>query len=138
MQYDDYYPNSTMAADWDVVHEIVCTLKELTNPPQILHIKGHQDDAVPYESLSLPAQLNVDADAEAELYQTFDHRGNRTRVLRLPHTTAQLNVASGTITNKYKRDIVTIRTGPALRAKIVRDNRWSPETFDQVDWQAHG
>jgi hypothetical protein len=29
------------------------------------HVKGHQDDKVSYDELSLPAQLNVDADALA-------------------------------------------------------------------------
>ena len=30
--------------------------------PQFQHVKGHQDDQCKYDELSLPAQLNVDAD----------------------------------------------------------------------------
>ena len=138
LKYDNYYPNTTMAADWDVIHEIVVSIKDLPTPLTVLHIKGHQDDQIPYDDLSLPAQLNVDADSEAELYQAHDHTGHCTTVIRFPHAYALLNVQSGTMTNKYKREIINLRTAPALKAKIIKDNRWTEDTFNSVEWYAHG
>jgi hypothetical protein len=38
---------------------------EYTVTPEINHVKGHQDNKIPYTSLPLPAQLNVDADSLA-------------------------------------------------------------------------
>jgi uncharacterized ferritin-like protein (DUF455 family) len=37
--------------------------------PTLQHVKGHQDLNTEYAALSLEAQLNVDADAEAGFFQ---------------------------------------------------------------------
>jgi hypothetical protein len=50
-----------------MIHEHI---DNLPIAPIIDQVKGHQDDKISYKELSLPAQLNVDADALAtdELY----------------------------------------------------------------------
>jgi hypothetical protein len=52
-------------SEYDVVNQIFRLLQEYTATPEINHVKGHQDNKIPYVSLSLPAQLNVDADSLA-------------------------------------------------------------------------
>jgi hypothetical protein len=46
LAYDNPYPNSTLAADWDVVNEIVTTLKKMPIEHSFQHVKGHQDDKI--------------------------------------------------------------------------------------------
>jgi hypothetical protein len=64
------FPNITLIADWDVTNEIVRSLCQLPTPPILEHVKGHQDDHLPYLTLpNIEAQLNVDAGAKAGYYQ---------------------------------------------------------------------
>ncbi len=62
LTYVDPFPNATLAADWDITNEIVSSLQQLQTSPDLVHVKGHQDDHVPYRSLPLNAQPNVDVD----------------------------------------------------------------------------
>jgi hypothetical protein len=52
-------------SEYGVVNQIFRLLQEHTATPEINHVKGHQDNKIPYVSLPLPAQLNVDADSLA-------------------------------------------------------------------------
>jgi hypothetical protein len=59
---------STQAAlhsEFDVLATIHKLRLDFPLPPEILHVKGHQEDYVAYKDLSLPAQLNCDADVLA-------------------------------------------------------------------------
>ena len=69
-EYKDPYPNSTLDADWDVIEEIFQTTKLIGGTHFYEHVKGHQDSKIPYEELSLLAQLNVEADRYAGEYRT--------------------------------------------------------------------
>ena len=137
--FDDYYPNYTLKADWDVLNEIMVSIRLLPKDsrPALTHIKGHQDNKIAYSELPLPAQLNVDADEQAGIFPMF-HPGHLQRVIWLPHTGAQLHLPCGTLTNKYKRDITIARTSPDLKAKILKDTKWADGTYDLVDWDSHG
>jgi hypothetical protein len=64
-----WYPNDTISSDWDVLQAIFSALQLFHQPPLVSHVKGHQDDTTSYELLPLEAQLNVDADAAATLFQ---------------------------------------------------------------------
>jgi hypothetical protein len=48
-------------AEWDLLVEIQDALKEMPGI-DLIYVKSHQDDQVPYDRLPLMAQLNVDAD----------------------------------------------------------------------------
>ncbi len=58
-------------SEYDVVFQAFQLLSAYPAQPEILHVKGHQDDKIPYINLPLPAQLNVDADrlATRELFE---------------------------------------------------------------------
>eukprot|EP00957_Ditylum_brightwellii_P052947 4014311-Ditylum_brightwellii.AAC.1 len=53
------YPFSTLEPDWDVVAQVVDTLKQYGDILKITHVKSHQDDNTPLKELSLAARLNV-------------------------------------------------------------------------------
>lgn len=138
-KYHEYYPTMTTAADWDVIHEIVESMKILKANPTTHHVKGHQDDDKSYDELPLPAQLNIDADALAEKYQSQYHTHDCSWVPMLRGTKAQLNFDSkGTVTNKYNHEVQDAATAPALQKRIKAKNGWSQQQYDSVDWTAHG
>ena len=67
--YPFYYPGITLTADWDVLQAITTTIQMLPIPPTLQHVKGHQDRDRAIELLSLPAQLNIEADYLASQYK---------------------------------------------------------------------
>lgn len=138
-KHEDYYANATLAAEWDIVNEIVVNLRLLEHPPEIRHIKGHQDQHKPYDQLPLHAQLNCDADTLAnESLRLRDPRLDCSRVPLLPHAGAQLHLPQGTITGKIKKPIIKASRGPALLEHIRTTNGWDHTTLDLVDWDSHG
>jgi hypothetical protein len=99
LPYPDPFPNVTLQPDWDVTNEILVTLQAMPIQTIFAHVKGHQDDHCPYDSLPLEAQLNVDADYEAGQYQ-MQNPAQRPMIPRLPHNRAQLHNDQKVISSK--------------------------------------
>ena len=86
-----------MDSDWDVLQQIIFSLRLFPSLPEIRFIQGHQDDNCPYTTLSLPAQLNVDADHLAGSYiPCLDE--NPTIITTTAGSAVSLHLLSGTIT----------------------------------------
>ena len=136
IQYPHPYPNYTLKADWDVTHEIISTLQAMSLQVMFEHVKGHQDDHTAYENLSLEAQMNVDADAEAGQYQC-SFPAQRPRIPRLPHNRAQLYLSKKVISSKLKQSIREAYTVPPYMTYLCRRHQWTPECLEMVDWEAH-
>jgi hypothetical protein len=137
--YEYIYPNTTFDAEWDVIAQIVHTVEALRpRSPKIQHIFGHQDRDRDYFELSLPAQLNCDADALAEQFLS--------RHSNLQHLTAHLFPAggcllqsrAGTISHDHKKQLRLARTEPPLRQRLCHRFAWDDATFDDVAWSCHG
>ena len=131
-------PNSTLESDWDVLTQIWTTLQEFedSEAPTFTHVKGHQDKKKRYSNLSLPAQLNVDADRLANRYLQDHPDKNYSRVTMMPVTRVQLHLPDGTITRKVKTVLRVARHGPPLEKKLMKDKGWTQETLDDVNWDA--
>jgi hypothetical protein len=139
LQYDDYFPNATLAADWDLVNEIAINMRSMEHPPTLQHIKSHQDKHKRLCDLPLFAQLNCAADRLADAFlQQPELASDCTRVPLMPHAGAQLHLPQGTITGKIKRPVIEASRGPALLEHIRVTNNWDPTTLDLVDWDSHG
>ena len=69
-----FFPSTTMDPDWDVLHQIIFSLCLFPSLPEIHFVQGHQDDDRPYTTLSLPAQLNVDANHLARSYRPNENQ----------------------------------------------------------------
>ena len=131
------YSNQTMVLDWDVLTMIEQTLNNHLCSLDIAHIKGHQDDEELYESLSLLAQLNVDADKIAKQYQ-HKHGQPCTKVPRLPSNAVQFHLqGKHTITYKLKPTLYYQATGPELKLYIANKYGWDKDNVERVDWKAH-
>ena len=70
----------------------------------ISHVKGHQDGKLPCKELSLPAQLNCDADVLAT-DKLFQFPTTYTHIPLLPPAKVQLSLGGITITRKLSTTI---------------------------------
>ena len=123
-------------AEWDLLIEIQHALRDLPGV-DLTYVKGHQDEKKAYDRLPLMAQLNVDADRLAGKYNQ-EHGASRPFSLLAPNTGALLMTEEGTLTSKFEHELRTRSTGPALEAYIREKNQWDHNTFDAVNWEAHG
>lgn len=124
-----------LRADWDVLIEIQTSMQSLPCV-RLQHVKGHQDRKRPYHSLDLLGQLNVDADAQASMYNS-DHGAQRPFVLMFPHTRAHLLLPDGTVTGRYAGVLHHEASAKPLLDYIRHKNAWSEHTLYAVNWEAH-
>ena len=97
-------PNLRLLPEQDVIDEIVTTVRSIPITIEFKWVKGHQDLRTEYRRLPLPAQLNCDADHEAELWQRPDNIP-QTCVPPLPHTPSQLLIQDLSVTGHLKRRV---------------------------------
>jgi hypothetical protein len=83
------------------------------------------------------AQLNVEADSLATLYQN-QFGSHRTQVLMSTCTGAHVVTSSGTLTAKYKEVLLEKSTSPEIRRYIREKNNWTAAMMEMVNWPAHG
>lgn len=97
-------PNQKLQSEQDVIDEIVTTMRSLPLSIEVKWVKGHQDQGNNFTSLSLPAQLNCEADRKAAtpVLRTLTHPQI---VPWLPQTPCQFRIHNRTITSKIKRHI---------------------------------
>ena len=128
------FPNETLQSDWDIVYEIVRLLK--ISLQKVSWIKGHQDEDIPKDQLSLPAQLNCEADELAELAHSLPFNFNSK--FRSPHNPIQVYHRDQPVTSKLKRTLRRMIKSPPLQDYILKKiTWWTPTIFHMVDWEAH-
>jgi hypothetical protein len=98
-------------SEFDALATIHDLLQDFPLPPEIQHVKGHQDNRMAYEDLSLPAQLHYDADVLAT-GKLKNFLTTCTHVPLLPPAIVQLTIGGTTVTRKVDP---TIRCQHSLR-----------------------
>jgi hypothetical protein len=137
--YENVYPNTTFDAEWDVIAQIVASVEELRpTSPKIRHIFGHQDKDKEYSELSLPAQLNCDADALAGQFLLQHDNLQHVTAHIFPAGGCLLQSRDGTISHDHKKQLQLARTEPPLRQRLCHRFAWADATFDDVAWTCHG
>ena len=126
-----------LSPEWDVLIEIQHSMKRLSGV-RLEYIKGHQDQEIPYERLSVLAQLNVDADRIAGEYQELFSSSRSPFAMMAPHVRSQLVFKDGTVTSKYVETIEKEATDSPLIDYLKERNDWSIPVFDTIDWEIHG
>ncbi|KAI2491874.1 hypothetical protein MHU86_22670 [Fragilaria crotonensis] len=119
--------------DWDILIEIQLALKQLPRVA-LQYVKGHQDDKVPYHSLDLLGQLNVDADTQAGLFNR-EFGAYRGHVIMSPAARAHLCLPR-TVTSRYPVLLHEATTTPLLDY-IRRKHGWDASTLHSIHWGAH-
>jgi hypothetical protein len=130
------FPNITLASDWDVTNEIACGLQTMQQLFTLQHVKGHQDSNTEYAGLSLKAQLNVNADAEAGFFQSM-YPGQGPSIPRLPSDAAQLHLNGKVICARLKQQIREAATVPDYLSYVAKRFQWDSTVEDTIDWQAY-
>jgi hypothetical protein len=128
-----WYLNKTIMSKWDILQNIVSSLQLFPTLPSIVHVKGHQDNALPHNQLPLEAQVNVDAATAATEYQTM-HGKSRPIVPSITSYGAQLLILDKTVTHHYIREIQHAYSHPLLKAYIRKRNQWPPMLLSQINW----
>ena len=115
-------PLNPLIPDWDILSELYCTICTWEHL-LVVHVKGHQDSNLAYAKLSLPAQLNVDADKLASAYHDFDPDPKPWAHV-MPHTGAHLHCnQQGTVTYRY--------------AQLIRSAESTDPSSDQASSSSH-
>jgi hypothetical protein len=87
--------------------------------------------------LSLEAQINVDADAAANLYQ--ETRGaSRHKAPRITGVGAHLLLKDKTVTYNYVKTLHNAYAYPCLLTYIGIHNKWSQATLSTINWLSLG
>ena len=137
LEYDGvWYPSVFAWPDIDTTQEIFISLGKLPFWPSFKHVKGHQDEEIPFEQLRRPAQLNVLADhlATAALQeQDFDEDEN---FYPLPHMPMYLKL-EGRFVCSRERNLLRDAIPRVNVANYFKDRYdWPDNVFEQVDWTA--
>lgn len=127
-------PNQKLQSEQDVIDEIVHTLHTLPIKVELKWIKGHQDSRTNYANLSLPAQLNCDADREAADLELI-RQSHPTVVPPLPQTPCQLIIQGKSITSKIKRKVHLAAQGPKMLRYLTEKFAWDHTVIDLIDWE---
>jgi hypothetical protein len=137
MKHPRYFPNTALQPDWDVVQQIVTTIRLFPSPPKLKHVKAHQDNVVSIADLPVESQLNVKADTLAKNYNTTASHATQP-VPRLSCNTAQLHCRGQTVTSRYRRTVRREALGPDIRNYIMERNHWTLDDMETIHWEAHG
>jgi hypothetical protein len=120
-------------------NEIIATLCELkTSPTPLVHVlkAAHQDDCIPYDALSLDAQLHVDTDAEAGYYQCMFPR-QQPIIPQLPSNPIQLYLLGPVICSKLETCIHEAFTVPPYLHYLETQFHWTPQVTATIDWTVY-
>ena len=102
------------------------------------HVKGHQDDEVPIQKLSIPAQLNILMDAIAKNMLT-DHSEEYALSLK-PHSLSIPMPKHNNATyvyQDYRRELYNLIMESKAHDYWISDKkRYSTSTKDLIDWNA--
>jgi hypothetical protein len=120
-----------LVPDWDVLFEIQGTLSSLPFL-KLQHVKGHQDRHKPYHQLSLLAQLNVDADDQANKFQRL-HGAARPESLLFSRTGVHLRFSEGSITSHYNMALRNKATYEPLMSYIAKRNAWPESVLRSIN-----
>ena len=132
----EQWPLEELSPEWDVVQNIrqlLVTMPHIT----LEYVRGHQDRRIRYRFLPLTAQLNVDADSRANLFQT-SYGGPRPIAPLTDVAGVHLIFPSGTVTANYTAAIRYQATYKPLLTHIRQHYGWSEATVQTVNWKAHG
>ena len=137
-EYTHIYPNVTITPEWDCLAQTLHTLKTLGNrQPGPSHIKGHQDNEMPYEELELPVQLNCGADHYASQYLMDSPNIHHQWAIVFPQAACILHLPQGTITHNFKIELRNTQNDIPFQAKLCKTNQWDNQDFKSIDWMAH-
>jgi hypothetical protein len=102
----------------------------------VQHVKGHQDKVAPVGTLSLPAQLNCEADALATNALLAIAAPLPPQSPVFPSAVCQLDVADATVSRKIQASLRYSAMELEMSQYLMDRNDWDDETYESVCWPA--
>jgi hypothetical protein len=130
------FAGAALSPEYDVVNEILDTVKRLTLTVVWEHVKGHQDDTKKWYELTRMETLNVRADQLAT-YGLEQIVSPEKVIQQIPSSKVALIVRDTTITSHYATHLRKAATRPAMLQRFHKHYKWTEQTTDSVDWKAH-
>jgi hypothetical protein len=135
MGWSTLYPSNALASEWDILSVILVHIPQLPVHPSVQHVKGHQDEGAPVATLSLPAQLNCEADALATAALILI-AAPIPQSLVFPSAVCQLDVSDATVSRKVQAALRYSAMAPAMSKYLKDRNDWDEATYASVCWPA--
>jgi hypothetical protein len=132
--YHDPFPNETLRSEFDITEQIYNTQVASKIKPIYIWVKGHQDDDSQYKDLSLEAQLNIDADELAGIFQQQSGK-SRPIVHMLPNCPALLLIQGISITSNYRKQLIRASVEPTYIQHLQYKFGWSDEIVTSIAWK---
>ena len=129
---------NTFLTDTDIASEIFHQIKKSPLTFSTKHVKAHQDDKQPYDSLNEHARINVQCDRKASEYYH-----NRDLLLEsntmIPHLQAQqisLRNPFTRITTDYRAAIIQYKVGHSAEIQCSRTWKIHESALPYINWTA--
>jgi hypothetical protein len=137
LQYMRSYNNAINAAvlhlEWDIVSAVHRLQSKFQPPPDLQHLKGHQDEGTPVEFLDVPSQMSVEADKLATY--NLQEYGSMKPIVPFDHMSGiQLSINGQTVTRQIHAAIHQQQHLVPLQQYYRSRFHWHQETFDDIDW----
>jgi hypothetical protein len=120
-------------SEYEVVNQIFRLLQAYTITPEINHVKGRQDNKIPYSSLPLPAQLNVETGGLATK-ELRDQPNLIHHVPLIPGSKVQLLLSSTSITRNLSGAICKHQGYRNLVPCMLQWYGWTVDVTASVEW----
>jgi hypothetical protein len=133
MEWETHYPSNALSSEWDILSVILSYLPKLPVPPTVKYVKGLQAKDAPVATLSLPAQLNCEADALATTaLEAIVPPIPQTPVF--PSTVCPLDVSNVTVSHKLQAALQYSSTEPEMSKYLKDHHDWDDITYKSVCW----
>jgi hypothetical protein len=120
-------------SEWDIVSSVHRLHSRFPSLPELIHVKGHQDDDTPADFLELPGQLNVEADALAT--QALHGLGSPKPYIPFdPSTEVLLTIDGRTVTRQLSASIHAQHHLAPIRKYYKQRFHWTQTTFESINW----
>jgi hypothetical protein len=129
LQYDNYYPTTTLDPDWDIIQAIVTHIRTSSHRITLHHVKSHQDKNSSVAHLPVEAKLNVLVDNIA--HEMHNHPSNK-KYHMIPGTGAYITINNNVITSNYNYHIRNQASSLPTREHILQQENSTQEVFDSV------
>jgi hypothetical protein len=127
MQWETYYPSTALLSELDNISVILDHLPQLPIVSVVIHVKGHQNREAPVATLSLPPQLNCEADSLATAaLVAIESPIPQSPVF--PSAVCQLDVADASVSRKVQASLRFSAAAPEMTVYLQARNDWDEAT----------
>jgi hypothetical protein len=135
--YTTVFPNSTLAADWDLLEEIHQTFLRASLPNHGYQwVRGHQDANASLTDLGHDALYNIRADLLATRYTRTIDSALRPSTPLMSSTGCILLTAHVSLHSHYRSSLYRAASESSYFSYLASKHHWTDTTRYEVDWEA--